>query len=91
MRIVEFLREVFDRHPVLLVGNILLLLVVNAAGVLSIFSLAPVVDAFLNPGLEGSSPITAHASSYLERIGLQATLSNFLIIFLGFQFLKNGL
>ncbi len=91
MRIVEFLREVFDRHPVLLVGNILLLLVVNAAGVLSIFSLAPVVDAFLNPGLEGSSPITAQASSYLERIGLQATLSNFLIIFLGFQFLKNGL
>lgn len=84
------IRDLFRMFPFLAVGNTLLLFAQSVIGVLSIFTVAPIIDFFINPGLENASPITRQAAAAMRSFGLPMTLGSFLSVFLAFQFLKNG-
>lgn len=89
MKALIFIRDLFKKFPFLLIGNTLLLVVGSLIGIASIFSVAPVIDFFLNPNLQGASTITRRAAALMGSIGLPVTLVSFLGVFLVFQVLKN--
>jgi len=90
MKVFRFIYEILRKFPFLLIGNILLLMISSAIGVVSIFSIAPVIDYLLHPNLQGISDLTQKAIKVFEVTGLPVTLMSFLGVFLGFQILKNG-
>lgn len=90
MRVFIFIRDLFRKFPFLLIANAFVLVVEAVVGVVSIFTIAPIVDFFIHPDLQNASPITSRAATVLESIGLPVTLSSFLAVFLAFQLLKNG-
>ena len=83
-------RDFFRRFPFLLAANTLLLIVQGMIGAVSIFTVAPIIDFFINPSLEHASPVTRQAAAVIRAIGLPMTLGGFLSVFLGFQLLKSG-
>jgi len=91
MKILAFFRDLFKKFPLLLIGNTALLLLVNLVGVLSLFTIAPVVDHFLNTSAQNVSILTQRVGVLFERIGLPLTLGSFFIVFLLFQVLRNAL
>jgi len=91
MNISTFIHELFRKYPYLLLSNVLLVVVVNFIGAVSLFTLAPIIDFFINPDLENASEVTLEMVSFILSIGLSATLGNFLGVFLIFQVLKNVL
>ena len=84
MKIFSFIRDLFRKFPYLLAGNTLLLVVQSLIGVISIVSVAPIIDILLNPDLdlENASSITRQAAAWMESVGLPATLGSFLAVFL---------
>lgn len=89
--IIFFIREVFRTFPGRLVGNVLLLVLESLVGALAIFAIAPVIDFFINSGLEQASPVTRRAGALLHSLGLPVSLGSFLALCLLAHFLKNGL
>ena len=85
-----FVLDLLRMFPGLLALNVLLLVAEGLLGVLSIVSLAPIIDAFITPGLEHASPITQALAPITARLGLPQTLAGFLVLFLGIQALKNA-
>lgn len=90
MKVFIFIRDLFRKFPFLLAGNTLLLVVQNLIEITSIFTVAPIIDFFINPDLENASPITRQAAAVMRSIGLPVTLGGFLAVFLAFQLLKNA-
>lgn len=90
MDVFIFIGDLFKRFPGLLAVNTLLVIMESLVGTIAIFSVAPFVDCFINAQLQNASPITRHLASVMKAMGLPASLSSFLAVFLAFQFLKNG-
>ncbi len=90
MKVLDFVRDLFRKFPSLLLVNSCLLLAESLIGIVSIVTVAPVIDFLLNPDLQNASSITRHAAALMESVGLPVTLASFLAIFLAFQLLKNG-
>ena len=87
----SFIGELFAKYPLLLTANILLMAIVNLIGVVSLFTIAPVIDFFIKPDLEGASEITLKMVAFIKSVGLPVTMGSFLGVFLAFQVLKNAL
>ena len=90
MKVFSFIRDLFRKFPFLLAGNTIVLVVQSLIGTVSIFTVAPVIDFFINPDLRNASPITRQAAAMMRSIGLPMTLGTFLSVFLAVQFFKNG-
>ncbi len=91
MKVFRFIRAMWERFPWQLVGNTLLLMLESAIGVLSLLTLAPIIDYFVNPALEQASPITRQAVGAMRGLGLPVTLGSLLGVFMACQLLKGGL
>lgn len=90
MKVLNFVRELFRKFPFLLAGNTLLLVAQSLIGIVSIVTVAPIIDFLLNADLQNASSITRQAAALMESVGLPATLGSFLAVFLAFQLLKSG-
>jgi len=90
MRVLTFIREIFKKFPLLLIGSTVLLVLVNLFGAFSLFSISPVIDLFIHPELEEISPFTQKAVDVLAFFGLPATLGSWLWVFIGFVSLSSA-
>lgn len=90
MTVLAFVRDVVGRFPLLFLASTAFLIAEGLVGVVSIFSVAPIIDVFLDPGLHKPSPITREAIRLLGTFGVPATLWNIVAMFLAFQMAKNG-
>lgn len=90
MKGIVLFRDFLRRFPFLIATNSLLLVVQGLIGAISIFTVAPIIDFFINPALEHASPVTRQSAAVMKSIGLPMTLASFLAVFLGFQILKNA-
>lgn len=91
MRTAEFIKDLFRRFPGLMATNIALLSVSGLIEVLTLLSLAPVVDLLLNSTAEQSSQITRAFVPVLQVIGLQVTLWTMLSMFALLHLIRSGL
>lgn len=89
VKVFNFIQDIFRKFPFLFISNVLLLVVESLIGVAAIFTVAPVIDFFINPDLQSTSAITRRAAVLIESIGLPVTLGSFLAVFLSLQLLKN--
>jgi len=83
-----FVVDIFKRFPALVTTSTLLLFLANLIDAASIFSLVGVVDLFINPTLEGASPITKQIIKILSGIGFPVSLGWILALFLAFNVLR---
>ena len=90
MKAVALAIEIFRKHPLLFIGNVLLMVCTGLIGTASIFSIAPVIDLLIHSDPEQVSVLTKRITSILEYIGVPAGLTTFLLIFLAINVLKNG-
>jgi len=90
MKIILLLRDLFRKFPILLIANTALLLVVNLVGAATLFTIAPVIDYFLNSGPGNTSALTRKLTQLFTHYGLPVSLWSFLAVFLAFEFLKNA-
>ncbi len=88
MMVLGFIRDLFLRFPLLLAGNILLLVLESLLGMAAIFSVAPMVDVVTNAAPGATSHITNRMVGLAGSLGLSATPGVFVAIFLTFQLLK---
>ncbi|MDA2932853.1 hypothetical protein MYX82_00765 [Acidobacteria bacterium AH-259-D05] len=58
MKIVAFVRDLFRKFPFLLASNTLALVIESLIGIASLFTIAPIIDFFINPDLQNASLIT---------------------------------
>ncbi len=86
----SFVRDLIRRHPLLLVLNIGLLILSSLSGMVSVFSIAPLVDLFLNPDLENISALTGKAFSIITWLHLPVSKYSFLLLFLVATLMNNG-
>jgi len=91
MRIFSFINYIFKLFPFMLLANVILLFLFNLVDAASIFSLVVVVDLFLNPGMNGSSPITQRVLEALSSMGLPVTIWLALIILILIIALKTAI
>jgi len=91
MLIFRFIRDMFARFPLLLAANVAAVAVANLFGVLSIVTVAPVVDYFIHPDLTQASRLTLKIVSIIDQAGLPATTVNLLILFFLTNVLRSGL
>lgn len=91
MKSLFFIRQVFNKFPLLILANIFLLLLVGFMECVTLFSLVAVADLFLNPGLKDASQITQSILTICKFIGIPTTLSWILAFLLIFTLLKTYL
>ena len=89
MIVLSFSIDVFRRFPWWFFLSVLLLVIQGVFASLSILSIAPIVDLFLHPDLQGASPLTLRLIDIFQSYGIPTNLMAFGIIFLTTIFLKN--
>ncbi|MFC1679844.1 ABC transporter transmembrane domain-containing protein, partial [Elusimicrobiota bacterium] len=88
MRTIRYILELWKKFPLLLSFGTFLWALVGIFEAAAIFSIAPVVDMILHPGLEQASPITRTMVDWVETAGLPVSLLTMLLVFLAFSLLK---
>lgn len=91
MKTIIFIRDIFKKFPFLFFSNILMLVLASLMEAAAIFTLIPVVDLFLKQNLQTASIITRKAAEVMLFVGIPVTMGNFMVIFLTFNILANGL
>lgn len=91
MKAFRFIGAMWRRFPWQLVGNTLLLMLESVIGVLSLLTVAPVIDYFVNPALAQASLITRQVVAAMQGLGVPVTLGTLLGLFMACQLLKGGL
>lgn len=91
MTLITFVREMLQQFPRQVIGNFLLLVLVNLVSVASIFTIAPVVDFLVDPELLNASALTHRVTDLLGRLDLPVTLASLLVLMLVFQVVRSGL
>ncbi len=74
--------EVFRKFPLLIIGNVILLIIVGILDAASIITVAPVVDLMIHPDSNNLSTITIKINAILKNMGIAITLVNLMIVFL---------
>jgi ABC-type multidrug transport system fused ATPase/permease subunit len=90
MKALSFIRDMLREVPRLLVINVAFMLALGMADILSVVSVAPVVDVLLDPKLTHPSPVTARVAGVLAAVGLPATLTTLMVAFILLNILRNG-
>jgi len=90
MKVVRFIREVFNRYAWLLVGDVLLMVLEGLLGVIAVVTVAPVIDVFLSANPQQISRISVRLRDVMQSLGLPVSLGGLLGVFLAFQILKNA-
>ena len=85
----SFSIEVFRRFPGWFFLSMSLLVIQGIFASLSILSIAPIVDLFLHPDLQGASPLTLRLIDIFQSYGIPTNLMAFGSIFLTTILLKN--
>ena len=85
----SFSIEVFRRFPWWFFLSVLLIVIQGVFASLSILSIAPIVDLFLHPDLQGASPLTLRLIDIFQSYGIPTNLMVFGSIFLTTILLKN--
>jgi ABC-type multidrug transport system fused ATPase/permease subunit len=89
MKILLFIREIFWQFPLLIIGNVLLLIVVGILDIASVITVAPVVDLLVHSNGHNYSAITTKIIDTLKNMGLPTSLSILMILFLIFNILRS--
>jgi len=89
MRIILFFTEVFRKFPLLVIGNVMLLIMVGILDAASIITVAPVVDLMIHPDMSNLSTITIKINAILKDMGISTTFLNLIILFLIFNILRS--
>jgi ATP-binding cassette subfamily B protein len=91
MNIIVFANEMLRQFPRQVIGSFLLLVLVNLVSVASIFTIAPVVDFMIDPGLGKASALTHRVVEVMVYLNIPITLMSLLALMLGFQIVRSGL
>jgi ATP-binding cassette subfamily B protein len=85
MQGILFFYDIFKKFPLLLSLNIAILGIVGIIEAASVLTVVPVIDFFLNPGSQ--SKITKKIIEIISFFGINITLNNLVVIFLGISLL----
>ncbi|MFC1646119.1 ABC transporter ATP-binding protein [Candidatus Omnitrophota bacterium] len=88
MKAIFFINEIIKKFPLLLFVTTLLLFITSLIDAASIVSLLVIIDSFLSPTFENSSPISQKIIEVFNSMGLPTTLGWLLTVFLIFNVLK---
>ncbi|MDD2751874.1 MAG: ABC transporter ATP-binding protein [Candidatus Omnitrophica bacterium] len=88
MKALVFIRQLYKKFPLLLVGNTILLVLSSLLDVISVFSLVVIVDIFINPNFTAASPFTKKILLFFQSHAIPVSLSWILAIFLLLNVLK---
>jgi len=91
MKAFNFIGNIFQRFPLLLISSILLLILFNLFAACTLFALGPITDFLMQPDLKEISPFTVKIIHGLEFFHLPVKLQSCLFIFLGLIFLSSAL
>jgi ABC-type multidrug transport system fused ATPase/permease subunit len=91
MKIIVFFRYIFTNFSRLITLNILILIVAGILDSTAILSLTPVIDVLVNTDVEKMSTITRKIIAFLGTIGVSASLTNLLLIFILFNTIRSFL
>lgn len=80
MKASDFIAEIYKKFPLLLIGNVLLLIAVSIFGALSLIAIGPLVDFLIDPTLQNVSPLTQKAAGILMWLGLSVTLRSWVVV-----------
>lgn len=89
MRTVQFVKSIYEKFPLVMILNIMLLGIVGIIEAASIMTLAPVVDFFIHPDLKGVSSLTLQIADWMKACGIPVNLTSLLVFFLSFNVLKS--
>ena len=64
MKIKSFVGEIFHQFPLLIIGNVVLLIIVGILDVASIITVTPVVDLLIHPDPNNYSGLTNKITGY---------------------------
>ena len=85
----SFAIEVIRQYPRWFFLSVLLLVIQGVLTSFSILSIAPIVDLFLHPDMQGASPLTLRIIDVFKYYGIPTNLIVFGCIFLTTIILKN--
>jgi len=89
MKIKSFVGEIFHQFPLLIIGNVVLLIIVGILDVASIITVTPVVDLLIHPDPNNYSGLTNKITGILKSIGIPITLSILMTLFLVFNVVRS--
>ena len=91
MKLFSFVYIIFRQFPTHIITNLVLLVIMGMAGTISIFSVAPLIDYFMNPDLQNASEITRRIARMVETVGLPVNLGSLLGLFVLLHAIRSGL
>ena len=80
MNVLQFILEIFQRFPWLLIRATALLIVTNFVSACFLFTISPLIDFFMDPQLKNVSPLTHKAVVLLAWLGLPANFGSWVLI-----------
>jgi ABC-type multidrug transport system fused ATPase/permease subunit len=91
MKIITFFRYIFKNYSYLVIFNILILIIAGLLDSTAILSLAPVIDVLISSDIKNMSAITKKIIEVMGDVGIKASLTNLLFIFVIFNALRSFL
>ena len=89
MKIKSFVGEIFHQFPLLIIGNVVLLIIVGILDVASIITVTPVVDLLIHSDPNNYSGLTNKITAILKSVGMPITLSILMTLFLVFNVVRS--
>lgn len=91
MKSLSFIAEISRKFPLYVLLNVCLITLEGVLDVVSIFTIAPVIDFFLHPDLNGISAITRKLMEWMDMAGITPTKLSFVLVFLAVNLLQGGI
>jgi hypothetical protein len=82
MTVYHYTWSLFKKFPLRFVLIVILISVVGLVEMVSVFSMAPVIDLLIHPDLDNLSSVTQKVVKYMNIAGITPTTVHFLIAFL---------
>jgi ABC-type multidrug transport system fused ATPase/permease subunit len=91
MKAFRFIIEILRMYPRLVLSNVATAVVMSLLGVLSIFSLTPIIDVFLYPDGQGRSALTMKVIGIFKAFGIPPTVPVMVAVFVCLVILTTAL